>query len=357
MSNVMVNWRGLDKPLHPWTSQGTVVCTSQAPRDVWLAARKTLIGASDVAAILGVSKYGDEFTVWADKTGQAPPEAGNIAMRRGQLFEDAVVQLWAEHVADFPIETRRSGLMRSRAHPFAGATVDRLSICGMDDKPSRCVIEVKTQVDMREWADSEVPTAFQLQGLWQLLVTGRDHVHYVVLGPRFIPEHRVIRRNDPLLTELALQMGEWWQDCIVGDKRPQPTAKAAGMVRKMFRGLPGAVAYVDDDLAPVVHRALAARQQAAEAQDELDAAVAQIQVAMGEATELRWPQDDAPVATWNTGKTIDGATAAWRKANPDLVGQYLVPGPDVVDTAKLVENHPEVIETRALRYRRTFTWK
>lgn len=61
-----------------------------------------------------------------------------------------------------------------------------------------------------------------------------------------------------------------------------------------------------------------------------------------------------PVVTFTVGQTIDGVNADWRKAHKDLVEAFSEPGPDVVNVKKMVENHPELITSGSLRYRRVF---
>jgi predicted phage-related endonuclease len=332
------------------------VLGTTAGRDQWLEARRAMVCGSDIAALFGESRYGDATTVWADKTARTAPEPATSAQRRGQIFEDAIVKLWAERFADFPIETRRQGLMRSRRWVHAGATVDRLSICAYDGAAHRCLVEVKSQADMREWQGEEVPVPYVLQGLWQLIVTGREHVHYVALGPRFIPEHRIVHR-DPGLEAVMLETAQaFWRDHIDADVAPAPTERAADTVKRLTIGNPGQQLTMDEEFAEVVRRAQERSAALDKAKREYDAALAAVQLRMGEATELLW-DDGEPAATWNPGKTIDGCNADFRRAYPELVQAYTVPGPDVVDVAKLAENHPELLEQRLLRRRRTFTWK
>lgn len=64
-----------------------------------------------------------------------------------------------------------------------------------------------------------------------------------------------------------------------------------------------------------------------------------------------------PVVTWTYGETIDGVNADWRKGHKELVEAFSVPVPDALTpeaVKKMVENHPELIESGSLRRRRTF---
>lgn len=341
-------------PAKPWVNpDGRLVVSADAARDDWLEARKSMVGASDVATLLGLGKYGDPFTVWASKTGRSVDEPQNDAMRRGQIFETAIVELWAERFAGFPIVTRRQGLLRNREHPIVGATVDRLSCCLMDGTAARCLVEVKSQNDMREWADNEVPLAFQLQGLWQLIATGRDHVHYVAMGPRFIPEHRVIRRDVELEANLIATVEAWWETHVIGDVAPEPSARALTTIAGMFRPDAGERCEIDDDLAQHVHAMLDAQKDLDDATERHDTAKAIIQAAMGSATQLVWP-DGEIAATWNATRKVVGNTAKWRKSRPDLVDKY-THTIDVLDAEKMIENEPELLASGEFRFQRTFT--
>lgn len=341
---------------NPWACpDGRTVASHAINRETWLELRKGMICASDIAKLVGVSKWGDQLSVWADKTGRAPDESQTIPQARGLIFEDAIIELWSTQYADYPIMLRRQGLMAHRTNPTAGATVDRLSACPL----GRCIVEVKSQIDTGEWGteyEPEIPVDYQFQDLWQLYVTGRDHVHNVVLGPRFQPFERIMYRDEELIRKLAAEQMEWWQTCIVEGNTPDATHRGLDIARKLSLPAPGVKHIIDADLAEHVHTAQAARAAITEAEQIRDAAVANIMVAMGGATDLVW-EDGTLAATWAPGKTIDGADGAWRKAHPELTAAFSSPGPDVLDVKKLVENHPELIESGQLRHRRPLTWK
>ena len=61
----------------------------------WLAEREKGIGASDVAAILGLSPWETAYSLWLKKTHQVEPEPENEAMLMGHLLEEVVVS-WRE---------------------------------------------------------------------------------------------------------------------------------------------------------------------------------------------------------------------------------------------------------------------
>lgn len=351
-------------PAMPWSMPGGQQVASadltRENRQQWLDLRRAMICASDVAALVGVSvsKYGDQYTVWADKTNRAAPEPTTRAQYRGLVFEDAILKLWAEHDIDWPIRFRRMGLVRSRRFPHLGATVDRLSVCEL----GRCLVEVKSAFDTTEWEDDEVPVAFAFQGQTQLAATGRHHVHFVGMDSRFGTMHRLMMRDEELIAEIGGLVEPWWQRHIVDDEVPTPTHLALDCAKRMALPDPDAIRIITEELAPYVLNAKTARAIIKTAETERDDALAVIYAAMGEASVLKHPDTaDGPgeiELTWNAGKTIDGADKPWRAAHPDLVAAYSVPTTGTeLDVRKMVENHPELIEQRELRYRRTTSWK
>ena len=57
-----------------------VASTVGLSRDEWLAIRRTGIGSSDIAGVLGLSPWASPYTVWADKRGRVPPVEQTEAM-------------------------------------------------------------------------------------------------------------------------------------------------------------------------------------------------------------------------------------------------------------------------------------
>lgn len=343
-------------PHRSWSMpDGKLECTVKASRRDWLEARRSMIGASDLALLMNASAFGDQYTLWLDKKGLAPSDDGGTdAMRRGQIFEQPVLDMWAERVAQFPIVMRRQGLVRSKRLPVAGATVDRLSIC----PTGRCVVEVKTANDLAEWADDEVPTAFQLQGQWQLFVTGRDHVHFVVMGPRWHVVDRIMQRDETLMATLAAKVSMWWSLYIDGDAEPVPTSRAAGAIRQRYAHSDESTFIIEDVETADMFRSLPIlKAELDAAAEQYDGLLAQVLARVGAAERVMYEDSDEIVASYSPGKTVDGANAAWRRAHPELVDEFSTLEP-VLNVAKLVEAHPELISAAGgLRRRRTWSLK
>ena len=99
--------------------------TTDLPRDEWLAYRKTGIGGSDVAAILGISPFGTARDIYYDKLSIASfydDEANKYQKKIGTLLEDVVAEMFAEVTGYRVFKIRK--MFRSREHSFMLADVD-----------------------------------------------------------------------------------------------------------------------------------------------------------------------------------------------------------------------------------------
>ena len=62
----------------------------------WHKARRKGLGGSDIAAILGISKWRTPMDVWVEKMGLVEPSEESYAMMRGRILEDAIAQWYGE---------------------------------------------------------------------------------------------------------------------------------------------------------------------------------------------------------------------------------------------------------------------
>jgi len=172
------------------TPAARLVTHADAPRHAWLAARWHGITATDLVAIMGQSSYKTAFDVWTDKVMEPGDEdqIGEAAIW-GQRLEEPVAQEWAHRHG---VKIRRIGLVANESRPWMLASLDRI-VHGCDD--GKCALEVKTRnLYVAEAWDRGLPEDVRTQALWQLAVSGLDHVHVAALiGGQRMVEHRVDR--------------------------------------------------------------------------------------------------------------------------------------------------------------------
>lgn len=187
----------------------------------WLAARRKGIGASDVAAVVGVSPYAGPFKVWMDKTGQLP-NVDNEAMEWGRRLEGPVLHKFADSHPDWQV-TFKPGMFADGHCPWRLVTPD-----GIAKTTDGCVlVEAKTSLspflDEEEWGEpgtDEVPLHYLCQVNWGCGLFGYSEWVMPVLqaGPVY---REYSGRFDPQLFErLAVRVDRMWHQHIVPGVEP-----------------------------------------------------------------------------------------------------------------------------------------
>lgn len=142
-----------------------------------LAARRSGIGASEIAAVVGVSPYATPLDVYERKILEyAPIVRINDDMERGNELESALLAWTGRRLAR--TVTPNADLVRNEAHPIVVATPDGYEREGGVLSPPVGVVEVKSPGrGAAQWTDPAddphgAPDYYLLQVQWQLLATG-----------------------------------------------------------------------------------------------------------------------------------------------------------------------------------------
>lgn len=145
-------------------------------RAAWLERRRTGLGGSDIAGVLGLSPWASPWSVWADKCGLTPLEsATSDAMEFGTRAEPMLRGYFEDRTGLTVYGEQRE--MTAEGAEWMRCTVDGFA----DDDGSPLVVEFKTTSQSAEqWADG-VPVHYQCQATWALAVTGLARVMFGVL--------------------------------------------------------------------------------------------------------------------------------------------------------------------------------
>lgn len=130
--------------------------------------RMQYIGGSDIAAVLGQSRWKTPYRLWAEKTGKIiVPDLSNVeAVEMGNRLEQFVADIFSEKTGK---TVRRAPKMyRHPQYPFLVANIDRLIVGGNE------LLECKTcsAYKLEEW-ENKIPREYVLQVIWYLGITGR----------------------------------------------------------------------------------------------------------------------------------------------------------------------------------------
>ncbi|MFI6296751.1 YqaJ viral recombinase family protein [Nonomuraea sp. NPDC050790] len=203
------------------TPTARLVLPATADRDSWLTARRSGIGSSDVPDCLDVG-YKTPSHIYYGKLGELPEDDLGEPGLWGTLHEETIAREWYRRNRSVG---RRIGLVAHMDEPWMMCTLDRqVAECPLTPATrERCALEVKHR---SAWAASRwrraVPDDVLAQTLWQIAVTGYDHIHTAVLiGGNDYRQH-VIRRpgNEQLLADIVTVARQMWQR--VQDRTPPP---------------------------------------------------------------------------------------------------------------------------------------
>ena len=95
-------------------------------RNEWLEHRKSGIGSSEVATILGLDPWETPYQLWRRKVGLDEPKTETFAMKAGHYLEDAVAQFWHDDTGREIIKSSAGDwLIRNNERPYLQVSPDR----------------------------------------------------------------------------------------------------------------------------------------------------------------------------------------------------------------------------------------
>ena len=204
----------------------------------WHKARLSGIGASEAAAVLGMSPWKSNVDLWREKTGRKKPDdiSDKACVAYGHAAEEHIRALFA---LDYPqYEVSYGGafdMVHHPEHPFIFATLDGRLV--EKETGRRGVLEIKTtnivrSMQREKWWGPDgpcIPDQYYIQVCHQLLATGWDFaVLHAQLKYQYGDDIRSERRTyfieradiqediDYILPEEI----KFWNDYVLADKEP-----------------------------------------------------------------------------------------------------------------------------------------
>lgn len=331
--------------------------TTPAARRRWLIARRHVLGASDVAKVLGLAPptWGSPLDVWLEKTS---PDVVDKDMgervRWGLRLERPIVDEYrVRHAEDRGVYVAPSpGLLRHEEHYWLSATPDRVLLDRATKRTALGLLEIKNAdwSKERDWEDG-VPFHIQIQTQVQMGVTGTPFVDVVPLfGGNKMPEpHRV--EFDPIAWHEIVQItGAWWRGHVEAGIAPAPMVGDIPNLNKVWPGAEGTSVYLDDDLVAALRRRDSAKRLMGDLKRETDEIELTVKALMGDATAALWqPVDDdgepvgdpVKVASWTRSTQKYFEQSRLEEEKPDLAAEYTTRRPSQRFTVhKSIHNTP-----------------
>ena len=327
------------------TAPAVLVLPEGAPRDLWLAKRTEGIGGSDIAGILGLSKWSSPYQVWADKTGRSVDEAQTWPMFRG-TEDEPKLRKWFTRAKGIAVTT--TGMWQSVEHPFAFANPDGFTA---DGGGLECKSHNWRMAD--DWDDGQVSDAAELQSQWYMAVTGRDHWWAIAQLGDEEPVIRPIPRDQGLIDSLLATAEAFWANYVLTDTAPPLVSHDLDAIRARFSVVDVEAVDLDaDDVEPLIadwQRAKAVEKAATSA---AALALARLRSAVGGAENVT--VGGVPRLTCKNNGTF--AASRFATDHPDVAGEC-TKTVHVLDVDALKQHHPNLYGQYRARVLRAVTIK
>lgn len=190
--------------------------------------RKQGIGASEIAAVLGVNPYHTPLDVFLEKTGQVAAFEGNEFTHWGNRLQAVIADEYAERVG---VDIKPGETVVHPQYPWALCTPDYLVLDGRMDRglvgtglPIRGLeCKNRNHFNAKAWGESgtdEVPLEVAAQCQWSMEITGlRQWDVAVLLGGNRLGIYHL--EHDADLTKAMLERGQaFWHDHVLARVMP-----------------------------------------------------------------------------------------------------------------------------------------
>lgn len=176
----------------------------------WLENRRSMIGASESPAVLGVGYSGEnQHTIWMRKMGLEPPRVDSEALDWGHEIQPAILRMFSRRTGIKVHDLGQFTIQRSAEFPFVGATLD--GVCETDD--GRGVVEAKNVgiYNRAEWEQADPPLRVSVQIQHQLIAADAQYGFAVAcIGGNKLVWKR-IERNDRFITAMLAALRKFWR--------------------------------------------------------------------------------------------------------------------------------------------------
>jgi len=187
------------------------VDTSNLSYEDWQRLRKNSVGGSDVASILGISKFRGKLSVWHDKCTDVMQE-DNPLFEWGRRLEPVVADKFADAHPDWKSESLP--MIVYGDNEWESANIDR--VITLEDG-SKAILEIKTTdvSNSSDWDDDKVPDYYITQIQWYMGITGIKKGYFACLigGNKYIEKE--IDFDERLFSILQKSVEAFWLNHVV----------------------------------------------------------------------------------------------------------------------------------------------
>lgn len=247
------------------------------------------IGASEVAAVIGVDPYRTPYRLWEEKTGKVPHFEGNKFTRAGHKLEPVIVEYFQEDTG-VQIEDGHE-LNITYFHPmheYIFCTPDRPYL--RDGRKG--ALECKSTQKRIDGKD--LPLQWMAQNQYQIGICGFDEgaVAWLERGLDF--GYAYTEFNPQLFDALVNEVGEFWHKYVLSDTPPPPAN--SDDIQRMYDAVPGKSVTATPETYDAYLKLVDVREKMAELKAEKEELEEQFKMMMKEAESVT--HNGETLVTW-----------------------------------------------------------
>lgn len=321
---------------------------TSAERLEWLKNRQTGIGGSDVAAILGLSRYKSPLDVYNNKVGEVSYSEQSQAAYWGTQLEDIVAKEFQKRtgmkVQKVNSQLSRDGWMhanidRAVVNPELSGNVRVLD----EDKQAEtgrllttdAILECKTASSFiaDQWGPSQeaeivagkavvehkIPIYYETQVQWYMGVTGAKRCYVAALlgGQDF--RIYCVERDDDVIEALQQQCREFWFEHVLKQVPPSPATQEE--VQKLFTQDDGQMVEAPNEVAADIGELRNLTERIKELEGEQKVVKDRICAALGEKTGFTIAGEKACTFKYQKANRFD--STRFKKEQPETYAAYV----------------------------------
>lgn len=293
-------------------------------RNEWLEYRKSGIGSSEVATILGLNPWETPYQLWRRKKGLDPAKNETFAMKAGHYLEDAVAQFWHDETGCEIIKSSAGDwLIRDNERPYLQVSPDRTFWLAGEKKnlSNKGILECKT-TQLQISAD-DLPKHWFCQVQYQLGVAGYRHgsLAWLCSGREF--GYKDIALVPDFYGWIVEEVEKFWTDNILGNQEPVAT-NVQDVLLKFNRHTDGKIVEISDEIFEAYNGLKEVKKQLTELETRKEELESKIKIGFGDAEAISY--GGQTIATWKApkpGSKFD--EKAFKEAHPNLAKEFTFP--------------------------------
>lgn len=287
----------------------------------WLEYRKSGIGSSEVATILGLNPWETPYQLWRRKVGLDEPKTETFAMKAGHYLEDAVSQFWHDETGREIIKSSAGDwLIRDEHRKFLQVSPDRTYWLAGEkhNRDNKGILECKTT--QMSVSSDDIPKTWFCQVQYQLGVAGlrEGSLAWLCSGREF--GYKDLAFVPDFYAWIVEEVEKFWVDYVLAKKEPVATS-VQDVLLKYNRHTDGKIVEISEEIFKAHNSLKEIKKELSELDERKAALEEKIKMVFGDAEGISY--GGQTIATWKAPKpSMKFDDKAFKAAHPDLAKEF-----------------------------------